>query len=216
MRLMRSGGEPFVAFRLNRGCQHSLGALAQNIREQVTRRDWQGNRRRINFHRRGAPQGKAVFSTIFLPRHVAFFSHPLVYKMRQEFPCGVFMRVTRLACGLAGLGCSLFVAYWFWLYREQSRKVAVIEEGGAQVLYSCSPLLSTARTLARRSTEYSSIDACRQESTNRSRFGQSGEDGAYRNTLFQCEKATGARAIGVPEWPLFAFCTPSIERVGWC
>ena len=51
-----------------------------------------------------------------------------------------------------------------------------------------------------------------QDSTKRSRSGQCGSPGSC---LISCHRtyATGARAIGVPGWPEFAFWTASMASV---
>ena len=48
---------------------------------------------------------------------------------------------------------------------------------------------------------------------HRSRFGQATSAGSYCITSLKSRYPSGARAIGVPGWPLLAACTASIERV---
>ena len=56
---------------------------------------------------------------------------------------------------------------------------------------------------------YSVIDEWPQESTKRSRPGQSASLGSCRITRWNSEYASGARLIAVPGWPLPTFCTAS-------
>ena len=62
------------------------------------------------------------------------------------------------------------------------------------------------------STEYSSIEACPFDSTNRSRSHQPGFPGLNLSTSRQSTSATSASPMGAPGWPELAFWTASIER----
>src|SRR5271165_6568745 len=57
------------------------------------------------------------------------------------------------------------------------------------------------------------MEAWPLDRTKRSRPGQCGFRGLKRRKRSQITNARGASAIGVPGWPLFAFCTASIESV---
>src|SRR6266702_6722461 len=50
------------------------------------------------------------------------------------------------------------------------------------------------------------------ESTNRSRSNQPGLTGLWRRKRVQRRYAIGAAPIGIPGWPLLAFCTASTAR----
>src|SRR5580692_3354248 len=75
------------------------------------------------------------------------------------------------------------------------------------------PFLSTSFTPAKCSVAYSSIEACPAESTKRSRFSHFGSAGSYFRKYCHSENITGARPMGAPGCPEFAFCTASIARV---
>src|SRR3954469_9885918 len=57
------------------------------------------------------------------------------------------------------------------------------------------------------------MDAWPHESTHRSRSGQCGSLGSCFMCRVNSAYASGARAIGVPGWPEFAFCTASMDSV---
>ena len=71
----------------------------------------------------------------------------------------------------------------------------------------------TAFTPHRCSIEYSNIDACPIERTNRSRFGQIGSSGSNRRNRCHRPYTTGAIAIAVPGCPDCAVWTASMESV---
>src|ERR1700685_1066057 len=64
---------------------------------------------------------------------------------------------------------------------------------------------STAFTCAKCSVEYSSMDACPHDKTNRSRLGQIGSSGSNLKNSCHSVYTTGASAIGVPGCPELAF-----------